>query len=218
VHSWVERSEALQNVLIKAKESGLILGWRDEAFSFWSSECIYPDTNRTPFIAVERSGFRYLGMLSHAVHINGFTSEGKMWCGRRSLQKTVDPGLLDNVSAGGLTSGDNLHQCATRELQEEAGLLNLPTGALSDMGSVRISRMRPEGWHEEVLHVFNLDLPEDFEPVNQDGEVTEFLCLAPLDLLERIRNCEFTLDAALAIAQGLSRGNVQTQKNHDLAS
>jgi 8-oxo-dGTP pyrophosphatase MutT (NUDIX family) len=208
VNSCLERSDTLQSVLIQAKERGLIRGWRSENFSFWNSECDAPGPGRTPFLIAERSAFRFLGMLSQAVHINGFTPDGRMWCGRRSPGKSVDPGLLDNVTAGGLPSGETLLQCAVRELQEEAGIFDVPAGALYAGYSLRTSRMEPEGWHDEMLHVFNLNLPNDFVPANQDGEVAEFLCLTPEELLVRIRNHEFTVDAALVIAQGLLGENV----------
>ncbi|MDZ7893015.1 MAG: hypothetical protein U5L73_14825 [Rhodoferax sp.] len=35
--------------------------------------------------ALARAGFRFLGIRSHAVHIHGFTPDGCLWCGRRSL-------------------------------------------------------------------------------------------------------------------------------------
>jgi hypothetical protein len=71
------------------------------------------------------------------------------------------------------------------------------------MGRVRISRVTSMGWHDEMLHIYNLCLPAGFVPSNQDGEVQAFACLTPTEVLTRISAQQFTSDAALAIAQGV---------------
>lgn len=202
---WSEhrRSDTLQSLLVQHKTRGLLTGWRDERFSFWHAACENPQTAGPPFLRVERSGFRYLGMVSHAVHINGFLSDGRLWCGRRSLAKATDPGMLDNVAAGGLPSGEWIANCAIRELGEEAGLMGVLAEELVDAGLVRTARYEPQGWHDEVLHVRNLALAHDFLPMNQDGEVAEFVCLHPADVVARMRAGQFTVDAVASLVQGL---------------
>ena len=199
-----QRSAALQLWLAQQHAQGLLTGWRNECFSFWDSACQNPDPQVPPFLSVERAGFRYLGMMSHAVHINGFLPDGRVWCGRRSLSKATDPGRLDNVAAGGLPSGELILDCAVRELAEEAGLASVVPNHLVGAGWVRTSRQEPEGWHDETLHVFNLLLDADFQPRNQDGEVAEFVCLTPSQLLERARAGAFTWDAMATLWQGVS--------------
>lgn len=198
-----ERSRALQTLLLQHRKQGLVTGWRDECFSFWNAGFDSPDAQVLAYLSVERAGFRYLGMMSHAVHINGFLPDGRLWCGRRSRHKATDPGLLDNLAAGGLPTGESILACAQRELYEEAGVSAIAEGALVRMGFVRTSRPEPEGWHDEILHVCNLELEPNFAPANQDGEVDEFVCLYPPEVLERIRQGAFTVDAAVALAQGL---------------
>jgi 8-oxo-dGTP pyrophosphatase MutT (NUDIX family) len=198
-----ERSAQLQNALLVARNQNLLTGWRNERFSFWHSECNLPDLHHPAFLNVERSGFRWLGMLSHAVHVNGFLSDGRLWCGRRALNKATDPGMLDNVTAGGLPSGETSQTCLQRELAEEAGLFNLEGHALQEAGSVRTSRLEPQGWHDESMLVFNLTLADSFKPANQDGEVDEFMCLSAKQALERMLAGEFTVDAVQTLIQGL---------------
>lgn len=198
-----ERSRALEGALQMLHIQGQLRGWRSERFSFWSHDTMLPQPAQSDFVRVERAGFLYLGMLSHAVHINGFTPDGHLWCGQRSATKSTDPGLWDNLTAGGLPAGETLLQCAERELWEEAGFTLDDSAALQTAGQVRISQMAPGGWHDEVLHVFNLALPDSFVPCNQDGEVQAFERLSAPKLMERINACQFTPDAALAIAQGL---------------
>lgn len=198
-----QRSRDLESALDRLREQGHLVGWRHERFSFWSHETLMPQPTTEDFVRIERAGFLYLGMLSHAVHINGFTPDGQMWCGQRSVTKATDPGMWDNLTAGGLPAGETLRNCAQRELWEEAGFRLKDPAALQAAGSVRISRLAPGGWHDEVLHVFNLPLADDFVPHNQDGEVQAFAKLSAPEVMERIAAGQFTLDAALAIAQGL---------------
>lgn len=197
------RSEQLQAVLIAAREQGLLGGWRNERFSFWNVDCESPDPDIPAFLRVERSGFRWLGMLSHAVHVNGFLPDGRLWCARRALSKATDPGMLDNVTAGGLPSGETVHDCLVRELVEEAGLINLAEQRLKAVGTVRTSRLEPQGWHDEIVHVFNLSMEADLTPQNQDGEVAEFMCLEPQQVLEKAVSGAFTVDAVQTLLQGL---------------
>jgi 8-oxo-dGTP pyrophosphatase MutT (NUDIX family) len=137
------------------------------------------------------------------VHVNGFLPDGRLWCARRALTKATDPGMLDNVTAGGLPSGETVQDCLQRELAEEAGLFNLQGHLLQPAGQVRTSRLEREGWHDEILHVFNLTLPDGFAPHNQDGEVAEFMCLRPGEVLARTEAGEFTVDAVQTLIQGL---------------
>jgi 8-oxo-dGTP pyrophosphatase MutT (NUDIX family) len=198
-----ERSEQLQAALLKARDQGLLTGWRNERFNFWNADCNTPDPQNPALLDVERSGFRWLGMLSHAVHVNGFLPNGRLWCGRRAFSKATDPGLLDNVTAGGLPSGESVLSCLQRELAEEAGLFSLQGHLLQAAGSVRTSRLEPQGWHDESVHVFNLTFVDPFEPVNQDGEVAEFLCLSAPQVLAKMQAGEFTVDAVQTLIQGL---------------
>ena len=197
------RSETLQAILQAARDQGLLSGWRNERFSFWHANCGTPEPQHPAFLTVERSGFRWLGMLSHAVHVNGFLPDGRLWCGRRALSKATDPGLLDNVTAGGLPGGETVLNCLHRELAEEAGLFSLDGHLLQAAGSVRTSRLEPQGWHDEYMHVFNLTLDSRFVPVNQDGEVAGFMCLQPQQVLAKMRAGEFTMDAVQTLLQGL---------------
>jgi len=197
------RSAQLQTALLQLRDQGHVKGWRDEAFCFWPGVDAVPDPPQAAFLQIERAGFRFLGMMSHAVHINGFTPIARMWCGQRNAGKATDPGMWDNVTAGGLTAGETLVSCARRELWEEAGYRLQAPEQLVPAGRVRISRATPTGWHDEMLHVFNLTLPADFVPCNQDGEVQSFACLSAAQVTAQIAAGQFTADAALAIAQGI---------------
>ena len=62
-----------------------------------------------PLCALERAAFRPFGLMSQAVHLNGLveTEDGlRFWIGRRSPHKAVDPNKLDNLTGGGISSGE----------------------------------------------------------------------------------------------------------------
>lgn len=85
------------------------------------------------------------------MHINGFTPDGRLWCGLRALIKATDPGMLDNVTAGGSPAGESPLGCALRELEEEAGAVLAVTRTLHGAGLVRTAHMDTGGWHDETL-------------------------------------------------------------------
>jgi len=198
----LHRSRELQNFLKSQASKSRISGWRNEFFCFWEEPACPPDPSDPPFFCVERAGFRHLGMMSHAVHINGFLHNGDLWCGRRAHNKATDPGMLDNLAAGGLPTGETAMTTAIRELQEEAGI-DAVHAELFWAGAIRIQRLSSQGWHDEKLLIYNLTLPEARLPANKDGEVQEFLRLTPRETVMRMQAGEFTDDACLALAGGL---------------
>jgi 8-oxo-dGTP pyrophosphatase MutT (NUDIX family) len=154
-------------------------------------------------LQAERAGFYFLGMRSDAVHVNGVTADGRMWIARRSASKAVDPGLLDNLCAGGLGADETPLQAVERELYEEAGIHLQSVHELRYAGNVNVGRVREGGWHEERLQVYNLLVAAGEQPANQDGEVQDFQLLEAAEIARRIAGGQFTPDAAAAINQGL---------------
>ncbi len=58
------------------------------------------------------------------------------------------------------------------------------------VGAVSYRCERPEGLRDDVFFCYDLELPEDFTPANQDGEVESF-ALWPIDeVLARIRDTD----------------------------
>lgn len=197
--SSIERSQMLQTIANELHQSGGIQGWRDELYACWGNqESAWPYV-QPEFFRLERAAFRYWGLRSHAVHVNGITADGRMWCGRRALHKATDPGLLDNLAAGGLSAGEHPMECAVREIAEEAGLHRTPHDFMGTVHDLVSERAEPDGWHNERLFVYTVSVSADEHPVNRDGEVSEFLCLEIPEVLRRIHAGEFTQDAAHAI-------------------
>ena len=201
--SPAQRSQDLARAAAALRDQGLIRGWRDECHSYWGAISHDPDVVQPEWFRLERAAFRFFGLRSHAVHINGFTPDGRMWCARRALSKATDPGRLDNLAAGGLAADETILQCAVRELGEEAGLEPSLAQHIQRAGRITTARTEPEGWHDETLLVFNLCVPDAVVPHNTDGEVSAFVCLTPSDVMQRIQVADFSKDAACVIAQGV---------------
>lgn len=201
----LQRSQTLQTFLEQQAAQGRLTGWRGEFFAWWPDTPAWPPAlDVSPFLCVERAGFRHLGLMSHAVHIHGFLPQGDLWCGRRSDHKATDPGLLDNLAAGGLTAGEAPLTTAVRELAEEASLHLSDPSRLREAGVIRTQRLEPQGWHDEQLLVYTLHMTGQETPINADGEVQEFLCLSPGEVVSRMQSGQFTVDACASLAQSLA--------------
>ena len=201
-----ERSDQLRKAADRLREAGWITGWRDEAYASWGTVDVPGEAGLLELFRLERAAFRFFGFRSHAVHINGLTHDGRVWRAQRAWTKATDPGMGDNLAAGGLAAGESVWSCAWRELQEEAGLTRDHLVSFSYVGTVVTERLEREGWHSESLQVFNAVLKPSAEPINCDGEVESFACLTPAEVIDSMRQQIWTLDAACAMALAWSAG------------
>jgi 8-oxo-dGTP pyrophosphatase MutT (NUDIX family) len=121
----------------------------------------------------------------------------QLWIARRAWHKPTDPGLLDNLVGGGVPHGQSPFETLVREGFEEAGL-DAPTMRRAVPGSViALACDIAEGFMHEHLHAFDLCLPADATPANQDGEVAELHRLPVAEAIARAAAGEMTVDAAL---------------------
>ena len=158
---------------------------------------------------VDRVLAPYLGLRSFGQHLNGYVREGgriMMWIGRRSRDRRIFPGALDNLVAGGLPYGVGLWDNLVKECHEEAGMpaglarRALPVGALS------YNRVAERGFRPDVLYCYDIELPGDFVPRNTDGEVEEFMLLPIGRVADIVRESdEFKLNCNLVVIDFLIR-------------
>ncbi len=200
-------SQILQTWLRNQYERGHMTEWRDEMQDWFPSHVIHrqmPGDSGLPALTIERCGFRYLGLRSRAVHVNGFTHDGRLMVGQRAMSKSQDPGLFDNLMAGGMSAGENWEQTLQRELYEEAGMICEPSsGSIKLAGSVDTCRQDHEVWHSETLIVCNLLLEPGENPKNRDGEVQQFVPMSAPEAIQRMKDGLFTRDGIVSLACGL---------------
>ena len=197
----VEVSKSLFLLADKMRLGGFIPGWRNEDFA-------WVDSNGHKYFHLERSAFRTFGFRSMATHINGYTKAGLLWLGRRSETKPTDPGKLDNIAAGGISADETPWVCAKRELWEEAGVPPKIADQTEPIGRIHMRRPIPSnGFHDEQLFIYDLELPDHFVPTNHDGEVSGFIEISLAEAAARILADEFTSDAAFVTADYILRRN-----------
>lgn len=190
-------SAALAQVAQELARDGAVRGWRGETFA------IRAQAGGNVLFHIERAAVRFFGFTSSAAHLNGFAFPNEVpgiWIARRSATKAIEPGMLDNLVAGGVPSAEDARQTLLRECGEEAGIPVELAAKARPAGMLRVCRAMPEGLNSEVLHVYDLALPRSFVPRNVDGEVSEFQSLELAEVLERIARCELTVAAALVAA------------------
>jgi 8-oxo-dGTP pyrophosphatase MutT (NUDIX family) len=165
---------ALEQAAIKMRDSGWITGWRNERYTVFARDQAGDLDLSQPLFQLERAAFRRFGLTSRAVHINGYTAKAELWIAQRASNKAIDPNKLDNLAAGGISAGENVWDCVIRELSEEAGIpAQLASKAVSS-GKLRTTRQEADGWHDEIIYTYDLQLADDFLPKNTDGEVAGF--------------------------------------------
>lgn len=196
-----DRTAALAEVIVRLAEDGHVRGWRDERFPVntgWSA----------PTLAlIERAAARFFGIRIYAAHMNGWIAgpQPMLWLAQRAQSKPIDPGLWDNLAAGGIGHGFDARGTMVKECWEEAGIGPELTDRLVPQGTLDILREAPEGIQCETLFCFDLVLPASFNPVNQDGEVAGHLRASPDAALDIMADCAMTVDATLVTLDALAR-------------
>ncbi len=180
------------------REAGLAHAWRDEQLAVTGDAGEVLGT-------VERAVVRPLGIATRAVHLMGLAPDGCHWVQLRALTKPNDPGLWDTLMGGMVPACDTLEQALERETWEEAGLRPGQLQGLAYGGHV-LSRGPSQagggtGYVIERIDWWRCVLPAGVVPRNQDGEVDEFRAMPPADVAQRLLAGEFTMEAALILAQ-----------------
>lgn len=200
VHDFDVRSTALAALARRLAAHNLLRGWRDEAFA------VTPALAHPAFATIERAAARYLGLLTFASHMNGIVAgQRALWIARRSESKAVDPGMWDNLVAGGMPHGSDPLATLVRECDEESGIPPWLAGQAQAHGAVEVLREIDEGVQWEMVYLYDLELPADFVPHNRDGEVAEHRLVGPEAALAIMADGAMTLDATLVTLSALHR-------------
>ena len=201
-----DRSAALVDVTNALRSRGEFPAWRDELYA------VAPSFGTAPAFLIERGAARWFGVRTWAVHVNGVVglgTESQLWFARRSPDKGIDPGRLDNLVGGGIAAGARVDETLIKEAWEEAGIDAAVARSARPAGAVHVRRALPDGLQRETIFVHDLALSRHFPPVNQDGEVVEY---QRVDLHEAARLIanesgpdEVTIDASVVVLDFLLR-------------
>ncbi|CAE1236823.1 unnamed protein product [Acanthosepion pharaonis] len=206
-----ERSKQFAAFMIKLRDKNIfttLRGWRNEQYS------VRPTFNASKLMDLERSAVCLFGIISYGTHLNGYTysEDGslQMWLGKRSSKKQCWPGKLDNMAAGGLSSGLGIMECMKKECQEEAVVPDNLLEKIIPTGNISYFYEDERGLFPECQFVFDLELPPDFVPHNADGEVEKFELVSLEKLQYIITSDEMKPNCALVVLDFLIRKGIIT--------
>ena len=178
------RSRAVAQVVEALVAEGRIPKTRSETFDVavrWGAP---------PVFRLDRGAVPFFGTRAYGVHLNGWRRDGgkfHLWIGRRAPNKSVAPNKLDNIVAGGIGNGLGLAETLVKEADEEAMMAPALIAQAVPAGAVSYRMETALGIRDDVLFVYDLEVPADFAPRNRDGEFTDFYLMPVEEVLGRIR-------------------------------
>jgi 8-oxo-dGTP pyrophosphatase MutT (NUDIX family) len=171
--------------------------WRHETFD------VAAGWAEPPVFRLDRGAVPFFGTRAYGVHVNGYRRDGgdlHLWVGRRAPDKQVAPNKLDNLVAGGIGNGHGILETLVKECEEEASIppslaeTAVPAGAVTYRMETRV------GIRDDVLYVYDIELPADFVPQGNDGEIVEFTLRPAAAVLETVRDTsDFKFNVNLVI-------------------
>lgn len=193
-------TQSLEIVAGSLRQSGLVPGWRNE-------QQLLLDPQGKVLGQAERALFKTLGFKSRAVHVHVQSHQGLIWTGVRAQSKHENPGMLDNLAAGGISAAETVERTLWRELYEEAGLTAEDFTWIKPLPPCELVLNRAMlygGWHCETMIMFHGELKPGRSPENRDGEVSAFQLMSPESCIDAVNAWQFTPDAGLCTALALS--------------
>ena len=161
--------------------------WRNETFD------VAPRWGAPPIFRLDRGAVPFFGTRAYGVHLNGYRRNGDdlyLWVGRRSPDKKVAPDKLDNLVAGGVGNGHGLDETLLKEGDEEASIPTSITKRALPVGAVSYRMETELGIRDDVLFVYDLEMPADFLPQNRDGEIVHFDLVPASLVIDRVRTSD----------------------------
>ena len=203
-----QRSAALAGAARALAEGGFCR-LRGEVFD------VSPAWGEAPLATLDRGAVPVFGVIGQGIHLNGVVRRPDgpwLWMGVRAANKPVAPGQLDNLVAGGMPAGLDARTTLLKEGEEEAGLPAALLATALEAERIAYTLEAPEGLRRDLLHVFDLDLPEGLTPLPVDGEVERFELMPAQRVLEIVRDTDsvkFNVNLVVigwAIREGLLAG------------
>ena len=206
----LDDANALPRVGKALAERGLYR-WRAEAFDVRA-------TADGPVLShLDRGALPSFGIQAVGVHVNGLVqrSDGlHVWIARRAANKALDPGKLDHIVAGGVPAGLSLAETLVKEAAEEATVPSALAAKARHVATIAYAMERPEGLRRDLLHCYDLDLPDDFVPLAADGEVEAFELWPIARVAETVRTTDdFKFNVNLVLIDLLIRQGLIADKD-----
>jgi 8-oxo-dGTP pyrophosphatase MutT (NUDIX family) len=211
-----ERSRAFLVMEEELKREGAFPFWQDEFYAAKTTFC------SPTLFAYHRGVGPYFGLSQFATHLNGFVRDKEtgvvthVWIATRSASKKRWPLMRDTIVGGGLPAGMTALENMVKEAEEEAGLAPAWTRSrFVAAGSISYVSKHPYGLTNDTMLIFDVELPNDVVPANQDGEVESFDLLPVQDALAQLWSEpeRFKPDVCLLLLDFFVRHGVLTADN-----
>jgi 8-oxo-dGTP pyrophosphatase MutT (NUDIX family) len=161
-----------------------------------------------PCAEIDRAGLPGLGVPAFGVHVNGYVRANDglyLWVGHRARDRQVAPGKLDHLVAGGIPMGYTAQETVVKEAGEEAGL-PAEIAQLAKPVSIVSYQLAMDGFRNDTLFVYDLEVPRGVVPVSIDGEVERFELLPVQRVMDIIRDTDdFKFNVNLVLIDFLIR-------------
>jgi 8-oxo-dGTP pyrophosphatase MutT (NUDIX family) len=180
-------SRAVDSVVDALVAENRVPKWRNETFD------VAARWGAPPVFRLDRGAVPFFGTRAYGVHLNGYRREGDalhLWIGKRAPDKKVAPDKLDNIVAGGIGNGHGVEETLLKEGEEEASIPTSLTRSAVPVGAVSYRMESELGIRDDVLFVYDLELPVDFVPRNQDGEIVRFELMPAAAVLKRVHSSD----------------------------
>lgn len=215
------RTQAVAEIVARLSESGELPARRGEQFSVrahWQAPALF---------AIDRGVATQFGILSFGQHVNGYvggpvggpvdTVDGlEMWIARRARDRLIAPGELDHIVAGGQPHGLSLTENLVKECAEEADIPADLARTARPAGAITYTLEARGGLKRDVVFVYDMALPAEFEPRNTDGEVEAFFRLPIDEVAARVRDGdEFKFNVGPVIIDFMIRHGILTPDEPD---
>lgn len=191
------RTRAVAEVVETLAEQGFIRKMRCELYRVCTA------WGATALMLLDRGAVPFFGVRAYGIHLNGLVGSGmdmKMWIGRRAPDKTVAPGKLDNVVAGGQPAGISLRQNLYKESWEEAGFSQHLMREARSTGVIGYQMETPFGLRCDTLFTYDIEIPDSVTPRCIDGEMSEFMLWPVERVLQVVRETDdFKFNVALVL-------------------
>ena len=205
-------SAAIDAVVEQFVGDGVIPKWRHEFFA------VAPRWGAKPHFRLDRGAVPFFGTHAYGVHMNGWRRDSRpmMWVGRRAADKKVAPRKLDNIVAGGISWEHGLEATLVKEAAEEASIPAALAERAIPVGAISYRMETALGLRDDVLFLYDLEVPADFVPKNADGEIAEFMLMRADEVVERVRaGDDFKFNVNLVIIDFALRHGLVTPDDPD---
>lgn len=197
IQGFDARSQAVAEVVGALRAKGVIARHHGEPYR------VAADFSSPALLTIDRASVAYFGVRAYGQHLNGFVRDGDellMWLGRRSCSKPSYPGMLDQLVAGGLPHGISLQDNLAKECWEEAAIPAELARQAVPVGTVSYCRETDAGIKADLLFNYDLELPADFVPRANDGEMEDFLLLPLAEVAQLVEQGDEFKDNCILVA------------------